>query len=78
MARSGIDDASENLEQLVERALAGEQVVIEANSDAALELVPVTPVGGIASLRGAWKDKVQLEDDFDELPGDFGREFGIE
>lgn len=78
MSSFGMHQAKTHLSELVERALAGEEVVITRRGEPAVRLVPEPARAGLSSLRGAWKGKVQIADDFDELPPEFGREFGIE
>lgn len=78
MASFGMHQAKTHLSELVERALAGEEVVITRRGEPAVRLVPETANVGLAALRGAWKGKVQIADDFDELPPEFAREFGID
>lgn len=67
-----------HLSELVARALAGEEIVITRRGEPAVLLVPARPAGGLETLRGAWKDKVTIAEDFDDLPPDFAGEFGIE
>lgn len=78
MATFGMHQAKTHLSELVERALAGEEVVITRRGEPAVRLTPARTAGGLESLRGAWKGKVKIAADFDELPPEFAREFGIE
>lgn len=78
MAEFGMHHSKTHLSELVARALAGEEIVITRRGEPAVRLVPERPAGGLASLRGAWKGKVKIAEDFDELPPEFAREFGID
>lgn len=70
-------EAKTNLSRLVERALDGEEVVITRRGQAAVRLVPERPKGGFASLKGTWKGEARIADDFDELPDELARAFGM-
>lgn len=78
MASFGMHHAKTNLSELVARALSGEEIVITRRGEPVVRLVPERPAGDLAALRGAWKGQVRIADDFDELPPDFAREFGID
>jgi hypothetical protein len=39
-------------------------------------LVPISGTASLASIRGAWKGKVQIAEDFDVLPDDIADAFG--
>lgn len=71
-------EAKTKLSQLVERAQAGEDVVITRNGTPVARLVPVAPPKAtFASLRGIWRGQVHIADDFDELPDDIAEAFGM-
>ena len=70
-------EAKTQLSKLVERALDGEEIVITRRGKAAVRLVPERPQGGFASLQGVWEGKAWIADDFDELPDDLARAFGM-
>jgi len=70
-------EAKTQLSRLVERALEGEEIVITRRGRAAVRLVPERPKGGFASLQGVWKGKAKIADDFDELPDEIARAFGM-
>jgi prevent-host-death family protein len=76
MARVGMHEAKTKLSQLVERAAAGEDIVIQRNGTPVARLVPVAPTASLASVRGAWRGRVHIADDFDELPDDVADAFG--
>ncbi len=71
-------EAKTKLSQLVERAQAGEDVVITRRGTPVARLVPVEQsVTTFASLRGKWRGQVHIADDFDELPDDIAEAFGM-
>jgi prevent-host-death family protein len=76
MARVGMHEAKTKLSQLVERAAAGEDIVIQRNGTPVARLVPVAPTASLESVRGAWRGRVRIADDFDELPDDVADAFG--
>lgn len=69
-------EAKTNLSQLVERAEAGEDIVIARNGKPVARLVPVATASSLASVRGSWRGQVRIADDFDELPDDIADAFG--
>ncbi len=73
----GMHEAKTNLSQLVEQALAGEEVVLTRRGVPAVRLVPERPAGGFAALAGVWKGRVRIAEDFDELPDDVAERFGV-
>jgi prevent-host-death family protein len=76
MAQVGMHEAKTKLSQLVERAEAGEDVVIARNGKPVARLVPVVSTASLASVRGAWRGRVNLAEDFDDLPDDIAEAFG--
>ena len=77
MTQFGMHEAKTKLSQLVERAEAGEDVVIARNGRPAVRLVPVPTSVSLAAVRGAWRGRVHMTDDFDELPDDIADAFGV-
>jgi prevent-host-death family protein len=69
-------EAKTNLSQLVERAEAGEEIVIARNGKPVARLVPVTRTNSLADVYGIWRGQVRMADDFDELPDDIAEAFG--
>jgi prevent-host-death family protein len=69
-------EAKTKLSQLVERAEAGEDIVIARNGKPVARLVPVASTTTLSAVRGAWRDRVRIADDFDELPDDIAEAFG--
>jgi prevent-host-death family protein len=76
MAQFGMHDAKTNLSQLVERASAGEDIVIARNGTPVARIVPVAATPGLASVRGRLRGQIRIADDFDELPEDIADAFG--
>jgi prevent-host-death family protein len=76
MTQVGMREAKTKLSQLVERAEAGEEIVIARNGKPVARLLPVTATASLASLRGAWRDRVTITDDFGELPDDIADALG--
>ena len=76
MAQVGMHEAKTKLSQLVERAEAGEDVVIARNGEPVARLVPIAKTAGLSAVRGQWRGRVHLADDFDELPPDIADAFG--
>lgn len=77
MTRVGMHEAKTHLSRLVERAEAGEDVVIQRNGKPVVRLVPVAPEQrSLASVRGVWRGQVRIADDFDELPDDIAAVLG--
>jgi antitoxin (DNA-binding transcriptional repressor) of toxin-antitoxin stability system len=57
---------------------AGEEVVIERNGKPVARLVPtVEEPSSLASVRGAWRGRMRIAEDFDELPEDLAVAFSI-
>jgi prevent-host-death family protein len=76
MTQVGMHEAKTKLSQLVERAEAGEDIVIARNGKPVARLVPVAATASIADLRGAWRGRVEIADDFDHLPDDIADALG--
>ena len=77
MAQVGMHAAKTHLSQLVERALAGEEIVLTRRGEPAVRLVPERAAGGFASLAGVWDGQVRIADDFDELPDELAESLGM-
>jgi prevent-host-death family protein len=69
-------EAKTKLSQLVERAEAGEDIVIARNGKPVARLVPVANTTSLASVRGVWRGRVIVAEDFDALPDDIAEAFG--
>jgi prevent-host-death family protein len=77
MAEVGMHEAKTHLSQLVERALAGEEIVVTRRGKPAVRLTPMTSFGDRASLFGCMAGEIEMADDFDELPDDIAEAFGV-
>jgi prevent-host-death family protein len=77
MTEVGMHEAKTQLSRLVERAEAGEEVIITRRGKPAARLVPERRGEGFASLAGSWKGRVRIADDFDELPDDLADSLGM-
>lgn len=76
MTEFGMHEAKTKLSQLVERAEGGEEIIITRNGKPAVKLSPVGRSANLASVRGAWRGRVHIAEDFDELPDDIAEVFG--
>ena len=69
-------EAKTKLSQLVERAEAGEEIVIARNGEPVARLVPVATVTSLALVRGNWRGRLRVADDFEKLPDDIADSLG--
>jgi len=69
-------EAKTNLSRLVERAEAGEDIVIARNGKPVARLVPVAGRSSLAALHGALRGRIHVSEDFDDLPDDIAEAFG--
>lgn len=77
MTQVGMHEAKTKLSQLVARAEAGEDIVIARRGKPVARLLPVASTSSIATVRGAWRGRVRIAEDFDELPPELAEAFGI-
>lgn len=78
MTRVGMHEAKTNFSSLVERARDGEEIVIERSGRPVAKIMAYDEKQlGLLALKGAWKGKTRIADDFDELPEDLQRAFGM-
>jgi prevent-host-death family protein len=77
MTEFGMHEAKTHLSQLVERALAGEEIVVTRRGKPAVRLVPVVTTGDRSALLDCMADEIEIGDDFDELPDDIAEAFGV-
>lgn len=69
-------EAKTRLSQLVERALAGEEIVVTRRGKPAVRLDPVAPTGDRDALFGCMAGEIEIGDDFDSLPEDIAEALG--
>jgi prevent-host-death family protein len=69
-------EAKTKLSQLVERAEAGEDILIARNGKPVARLVPIESTNSLAAVHGALRGRIHFDDDFDELPEDIAEAFG--
>ena len=77
MEITNIHEAKSQRSKLVERALAGEEVVIARAGKPVVRLVPIRE-SDAPREGGQWKGKFRIADDFDESPEDIARGFGMD
>ena len=70
-------EAKTRLSQLVERAEAGEEIVIARNGKPVARLVPVVGGNSLAAVQGALRGRIHFADDFGELPDELAEAFGV-
>jgi len=61
-------EAKTHLSQLLDRAAAGEEIVIARAGRPIARLVPLSGAPSRPRTPGAWRGKVSIAEDFDELP----------
>lgn len=69
-----IHEAKTHFSRLVERVSRGEEIVIGKAGKPIAKLVPYTEASGPRSP-GAWKGRVRLAPDFDDLPTELAAAF---
>jgi prevent-host-death family protein len=77
MTRVGMHEAKTNFSRLVDSARRGEDVIVERSGRPVAKIVPYDEPRGLLALEGIWKGKGHIPDDFDELPEDLQRAFGM-
>src|SRR5256885_16530187 len=71
-------DAKTNLSKLIAQVEAGEEVVIARNGNPVAKLVKIEPARRRRKPPPeSWRGKVWIAPDFDELPEDLARAFGV-
>ncbi|HMJ01663.1 MAG TPA: type II toxin-antitoxin system prevent-host-death family antitoxin [Conexibacter sp.] len=76
MPEVGMHEAKTHLSQLVERALAGEEIVVTRRGKPAVRLTPVGQLSTREALYDCMAGEIEIYDDFDELPDDIAEAFG--
>lgn len=70
MTQITLDEASQNLSDLIEAALGGEEIIIVKDNQPVVKLTPVLPVKR-RRQPGSAKGLITIADDFDEPLEDF-------
>ncbi len=68
MTQVNVYEAKTQLSRLLDRAMAGEEVIIARAGAPLVRLVPVGRSGGTRPGRGAWAGRARMADDFDVTP----------
>jgi prevent-host-death family protein len=76
VAEFGMHYAKTHLSQLVGRAERGEEIVIARNGKPVVRLVPTPRTSSLAAVRGAWRGRVSVAEDFDQLPDEIADALG--
>jgi prevent-host-death family protein len=74
MQVTNIHDAKTHLSKLIQRAIAGEEIVIAKAGDPMVTLVPYQAKAG-KRKGGQWRGKVWVAEDFDDLPPELASAF---
>lgn len=70
MARFNIADAKARFSELVQKAMAGEEVVIARDNKPLVKIVPLALPGKVR-VPGSARGRVWIAPDFDATPADF-------
>ncbi|HYK27180.1 MAG TPA: type II toxin-antitoxin system prevent-host-death family antitoxin [Streptosporangiaceae bacterium] len=68
-------EAKTHLSQLLDRAAAGEEIVIARAGRPIARIVPLSHASSRPRTPGAWRGKVRIAADFDELPAEIEAAF---
>jgi len=74
-AHVNVYEAKTHLSQLLDRAAAGEEIVIARAGRPVARLVALNDASSRLRVPGAWRGKVSIADDFDELPTEMNAAF---
>ncbi len=74
---TNISEAKSQLSALIEKVLSGQEVIIGKAGKPVARLIPYTHKME-KRIPGALKGKITISPDFDELPEEISRAFGIE
>ena len=66
------EQSEDRLAQLVKRAVAGAEIILDSNEKSVAKLIPLKQKDEQKPRRGGqWKGKVKIADNFDKLPEPF-------
>lgn len=68
-------EAKTHLSQLLDRAAAGEEIVIARAGRPVARLVPLSDSASRPRVPGRWRGKVSIADDFDEMSAEIDAAF---
>jgi prevent-host-death family protein len=74
-ASVNVYEAKTHLSQLLDRAAAGEEIVIARAGRPVARLVALSEASSRRRTPGGWRGKVRVSSDFDELPDDIEAAF---
>lgn len=77
MLITNISEAKAQLSSLIEKVKSGEDVIIGKAGKPVARLVKYE-IKGVLRKPGALRGKIKIEADFDELPSDIAKAFGME
>jgi prevent-host-death family protein len=75
MRTTNIHQAKTHLSRLVERAAAGEEIVIAKAGKPMAKLVRYEPEPVVERKPGLWRGRVRIAEDFDHLPEEIAAAF---
>ena len=76
MQITNIHEAQRRFPGLIERVIAGEEIIIEKEHQPVAKLIPYEQSHEPRQPGGSWQGKIKIADDFDELPKDLMAAFG--
>jgi prevent-host-death family protein len=76
MKIANIHEAKSQLSKLIERAEAGEEIIIARAGKPVAKLIAYRESRG-PRRGGQWRGKVEIKPDFDQLPEDIAATFGM-
>lgn len=68
MGITTVSEAKIHLPELIDRVLSGEEIVIGEAGEPVAKLVPYQRDKGPRALGGSWEGRVEMAEDFDDLP----------
>jgi prevent-host-death family protein len=74
---TNIHEAKTHLSRLIERAAAGEEIVIARAGKPVVRLIAYQDAQPPKRTPGIWKGKVRMSRDFDNLPESIAAAFGV-
>jgi antitoxin (DNA-binding transcriptional repressor) of toxin-antitoxin stability system len=77
MVVNTITEAKAHLSALIERVLEGEEVIIK-KAGKPVAVLNKFETHSVVRKPGAFENRIEISDDFDELPSDMASSFGME